>query len=109
MMGFPADMSRTSRFMGTRGEVDADFESGTIRIGEIRSEKMTTISKGQSSLGHGGGDEGFARAFVDAVRHPYPQARLEANIQGLVSAGGAASSLLTREPYVWRIFVKKQK
>lgn len=57
---------RFTRIYGTQGELEAD--SNTIKVYDFKTEK-TKVWRPEIDLlsGHGGGDAGLARAFVDAI------------------------------------------
>lgn len=57
---------RFTRIYGTQGELQAD--SNTITVYDFKTEK-TKVWRPEIDLlsGHGGGDSGLARAFVDAI------------------------------------------
>lgn len=57
---------RFTRIYGTQGELQAD--SNTIKVYDFKTDK-TTVWKPEVDFtsGHGGGDAGLARAFVDAI------------------------------------------
>ena len=68
MHGFAAVPSRTLRVSGTLGELWGCFEKGEIEVhrhGELAPER---IEVPYTPFGHGGGDEGLLRHFVDVVR-----------------------------------------
>lgn len=68
MHGFAAVAGRTIRVSGALGELRGSFEKGEIEIhmhGEVSPE---VIEVPFSPIGHGGGDEGLQRHFVDVVR-----------------------------------------
>ncbi len=68
MHGFAAVGTRTIRVSGALGELRGSFEKGEIEIhmhGEVSPE---VIDVPFTHIGHGGGDEGLQRHFVDVVR-----------------------------------------
>ncbi|ROW11245.1 hypothetical protein VMCG_01516 [Cytospora schulzeri] len=56
---------RFSKIYGTNGEIYAD--SYTITIEDFNTGKKTKFTPQVESLGHGGGDLGLARQFVEAI------------------------------------------
>ena len=68
MHGFAAVPGRTIRASGTLGELRGSFEKGVIEVhrhGELEPD-VTHVPF--SPAGHGGGDEGLIRHFVEVVR-----------------------------------------
>jgi predicted dehydrogenase len=68
MQGFAATPTRTIRATGTQAELRGCFDKGEIevhRLGEIAPERIVVPF---DPFGHGGGDEGLIRHFVDVVR-----------------------------------------
>ena len=68
MHGFAAVPGRTIRASGTLGELRGTFEKGEIEVhmhGELSPEVITIPF---AAVGHGGGDQGLIRHFVDVVR-----------------------------------------
>ena len=68
MHGFAAVPGRTIRASGTLGELRGTFEKGEIEVhmhGQISPE---VIRIPFALVGHGGGDQGLLRHFVDVVR-----------------------------------------
>lgn len=56
---------RFTRIYGTNGEIYAD--SYTITVEDFNTGKTTTHTPRMESLGHGGGDLGLTRQFVEAI------------------------------------------
>lgn len=56
---------RFTRIYGTQGEIYAD--SYTITVEDFNTGKTTTHTPRMESLGHGGGDLGLTRKFVEAI------------------------------------------
>jgi predicted dehydrogenase len=68
MHGFAAVPGRTIRASGSLGELRGTFEKGEIEVhmhGELSPEVITIPF---AAIGHGGGDQGLLRHFVDVVR-----------------------------------------
>jgi predicted dehydrogenase len=68
MHGFAAAPLRTVRVSGTRGEVAGAFEEGDIRVLPHGQATPEHIRVPYTPVGHGGGDQGLLRHFVEAVR-----------------------------------------
>jgi len=60
-----AQCERRGRVYGTEGEID--YNSKTIRVFEFASNSAKVHNPAQPGGGHGGGDAGLARQFVQAV------------------------------------------
>ena len=57
---------RRGRVYGTKGEIE--YDSKTIRVYNFDSKKAQTHHPHQPDGGHGGGDQGLAMAFFNAVK-----------------------------------------
>lgn len=67
MSGFSHDISRTVQIMGTMGEIRGYMEKNDIQLYRFGAKPETvpvTLEEG----GHGGGDEGLMRSFLEQVR-----------------------------------------
>ncbi len=71
MVGLCSYSGRRTRIMGTRGDIVGDMKTFThtdFASGEkIRWDNTTRDIDGYQKSGHGGGDAGFVRDFIDAV------------------------------------------
>ena len=68
MCGFTADISRYTKFMGTKGEIIADMAANTIRLTEFgRETKVIKIRKSEDFSRHGGGDNRMVEDFLDMI------------------------------------------
>lgn len=88
MSGFTHEISRTVQIMGTLGEIRGHMENNEIRLYPFGQEQIlvpVTVGEG----GHGGGDEGLIREFLNDVRNGQ---RSEG--QGLTSAEASVQSHL---------------
>jgi hypothetical protein len=68
MHGFAAAQLRTIAVSGTRGELVGAFERGEIRILSHGSGTPEEIRMPYNPAGHGGGDEGLLRHFLEAMQ-----------------------------------------
>lgn len=68
MCGFTADISRYTKFMGTKGEIIADMAANTIQLTEFgREAKVIKIRKSEDFSRHGGGDNRMVEDFLDMI------------------------------------------
>ncbi len=82
MIAFTNKGGRRTTICGTRGEIITDSKLITIRHfldNSTREVDTNVINDGGIASGHGGGDFGLTRAFVDAVEH-HDQSRLVTGI-----------------------------
>ena len=68
MHGFAAAPLRTIRVSGTKGELVGAFEQGEIRVLPHGQGSPEHIRVPYSPIGHGGGDQGLLRHFLEAVQ-----------------------------------------
>ncbi len=66
--GFAAAPLRTIAVSGTRGELVGAFERGEIRVLAHGSGAPEHLRVPYSPVGHGGGDEGLLRHFLQAMQ-----------------------------------------
>lgn len=86
LSAFTHDMSRTLKLMGTEGEIRAHLGKNEVtihRFGEAGGEPVLLPGSGS---GHGGGDDGLMRSFLQQVQ--------EGRADGLTSAQIAAETHL---------------
>ena len=67
MSGFTMEIHRSITLFGTAGEITGDMESKKITIKDFISRNIETISVGETTSGHSGGDAGFITDFVRMV------------------------------------------
>jgi hypothetical protein len=70
MHGHAYEESRTMRYDGTRATLRSkfDYRTGWIEIHDHRTGRVEQLTLPVGPSGHGGGDFGIVRAFVQAVR-----------------------------------------
>lgn len=78
MSAFTSDISRTTHFMGTNGEIYCDMLNNSIKILNFTTGEIQTIII-PAQDGHSGGDWGLMRSFIR-------QLTTDGNVQGLTSA-----------------------
>lgn len=97
MSAFTRDISRTLKIMGTRGELRADMEGNWVEIREFITNNTYELAVASDSSGHGGGDDGIMRAFIDAVTGKQPfSASAEGAVISHLMAFAAEKSRLER-------------
>ena len=70
MTGFSADFCRQLKIFGTKGQIEANMGTGEIILQRFGHEKkQIPIDTGNRVSGHGGGDFGIMRDFVDVLRN----------------------------------------
>ena len=102
MTAFTTDAARQLKLTGTKAQIEADMERGTIllhRFGESAAQQIPVRQPRQSdSYGHGGGDYFLMRDFVRAVRSGGAENRTDAavSLQGHLICFAAEESRTRR-------------
>jgi len=99
MTAFTGKVSRITRFMGTHGEVRANTETNKIEIYDFRNDSVKVIDVKEPDSGHGGGDSGIMRDFLDLVKTDKVEKRYTT---GRVSIGSHVMALLAEESRIKR-------
>lgn len=86
MSGFTHNISRSIQVMGTKGELRGYMEKRAFTVYDFVTGEQQEMTVAQSSSGHGGGDEGIVRSFLQEVRG-YGSGR-----EGLTSASASVRS-----------------
>ncbi|NMA85560.1 MAG: Gfo/Idh/MocA family oxidoreductase [Epulopiscium sp.] len=68
MCAFTNEVSRTMKLMGTKGEIRAVMEKNLIEVTDFSTGKIEQIIYDEAVHGHGGGDYGIMKDFVEQVR-----------------------------------------
>lgn len=68
MSAFSYDCSRELKFMGSRGEIRGKLEEDCLLATDFLTGETERISIDTVKEGHGGGDEGIMRAFLQMIR-----------------------------------------
>jgi len=99
MTAFTGKVSRITRFMGTHGEVRANTETNKIEIYDFRNDSVKVIDVKEPDSGHGGGDSGIMRDFLDLVKNDKVEKRYTT---GRVSIESHVMALLAEESRIKR-------
>jgi predicted dehydrogenase len=85
MSAFTYEGGRSMKLMGTKGQIRCDMEKNEIEVRDFYSGLKEVIHVNAGSEGHGGGDFGIMRDFVELVRSG-------GNKKGLTSASESVQS-----------------
>lgn len=69
MCGFTREQTRITQIMGTKGEIRGNMEENKISIFNFLTKQETVIHFDQPIGGHGGGDRGIMRKFLQEIRN----------------------------------------
>jgi 23S rRNA-/tRNA-specific pseudouridylate synthase len=102
MHGHSDTEGRTMRYDGTKATLYGDFSDGRpheLRIHDHGSSNVEVIHPQAGDSGHGGGDEGLMRAFVQTLRgeHVPHQTSARASLESHLMAFAAEESRLTHQ------------
>lgn len=87
MSAFTFESGRSLKIMGTHGQIRGDMEKNVIEITSFITRETETIHLDADVAGHGGGDAGIIRDFVNLVRS-------DGKEKGLTGAGISLQSHL---------------
>jgi len=68
MCGFTHNQTRTVQIMGTKGEIRGDMAADKYTLYDFVTKEVTETKISSGTFGHGGGDEGIVRSFIQEVR-----------------------------------------
>jgi predicted dehydrogenase len=69
MCAFTYEGGRSIKYMGSKGQIRCDMERNEIEVRDFVTGDREIIIPDGAAEGHGGGDLGIMRDFVDLVRH----------------------------------------
>jgi len=113
MCAFTNDCNRTIKLMGTKGEIRGDLNKNEIEMIDFLTGKRQIIStacEDETGYGHGGGDFGIMRDFVELIRKGYSkEAEQSANtsLQGHLMAFAAEQSRIEKKSVDMREYIAK--
>ncbi|MBO1913030.1 hypothetical protein J4G37_50520, partial [Microvirga sp. 3-52] len=67
MCGFTREQTRMVQIMGTKGEIRGNMEENSISIYDFLTKHETIIKFDNPVGGHGGGDNGIVRSFLNDI------------------------------------------
>ncbi|MBL4934618.1 Gfo/Idh/MocA family oxidoreductase [Clostridium sp. YIM B02515] len=85
MCAFTYEGGRSIKLMGTKGQIRCDLDKNVIEVRSFVTGKREDINLDVSADGHGGGDLGIMRDFVELVRN-------EGKVEGVTSASVSVQS-----------------
>ncbi|MWV46078.1 gfo/Idh/MocA family oxidoreductase [Paenibacillus sp. HJL G12] len=96
MCGFTQDNTRIVQIMGTKGDIRGNMEDDTITVHSFVTKEKRLVPIEVSESGHGGGDAGIVRSFIDEVRH-YGERNTESLSSASVSVGSHLMAFAAEE------------
>lgn len=87
MCAFTYEGGRSMKLMGTHGQILCDMDKNQIEVRDFGTGKSENVCIEADSRGHGGGDKGIMRDFVELIRN-------EDGKKGLTSASESVQSHL---------------
>src|SRR5690625_6653322 len=67
MCGFTRDQNRTVQIMGTKGEIRGNMKDNRLSVYDFLTDHETVIHLKKPVGGHGGGDQGIMRSFLNEL------------------------------------------
>lgn len=67
MSGFTRDQTRVIQIMGTKGDIRGNMEDNRISVFDFLTQSETIIQLDTPPSGHGGGDRGIVRSFLQEL------------------------------------------
>jgi len=87
MTAFTYEGGRSIKIMGSHGQIRADMDKNVIDVTNFSTRETTAINLEVDNAGHGGGDTGIMRDFVQLVQS-------DGQVEGLTSADISVKSHL---------------
>lgn len=110
MCAFTNEVSRTLKLMGTKGEIRGAMEKNEIEIINFGKNEKKVISLKQSKIGHGGGDYGIVREFIQLINNGKGSSgwasSADVSVQGSLMAFAAEEARLTNRVISMQEYLK---
>lgn len=91
-----AEANRTMVIFGTEATLYADLENAVVKVKYIEPKDEIVYKLDTISVGHGGGDQGIYRNFIDSIRSGKYEDKNDA-LAGLLSTGIAIAGEISME------------
>ena len=85
MSAFTREQTRIVQIMGTKGEIRGNMQTNEISIFDFLTREEKVVKFPEVSSGHGGGDEGIIRDFIDAINESDEKASRSVASKSLIS------------------------
>src|SRR5699024_9629186 len=85
MSAFTREQKRIVQIMGTKGEIRENMQTNEISIFDFLTREEKVVKFPEVSSGHGGGDEGIIRDFIDAINESDEKASRSVASKSLIS------------------------
>ena len=107
MTSFTNEITRTIHIMGTKGELWGDMNDPIIRVKPFGQNELS-IKVDQAEGGHGGGDEGVMKRFINALKYDWDTTKdVEIAVVGHLLAFASETSRLEHKIVDYQAFVEE--
>lgn len=107
MTAFTNEIKRSIHIMGSKGELTGDMSDPLIHIKPF-GEKEYTIKVDTPASGHGGGDDGVMKRFINALKYDWDTEKdLEIAVTGHLMALAAEKARLENRVVDYQTFVEE--
>ena len=107
MTAFTHENTRTIKIMGSLGEIRGHMEKNEIEVHQFGMNQVRTIHTESGDTGHGGGDYGIMREFVDMIQNTDSFDNLEGSVVSHIMAFAAEQSRLEKRTVDFTRFVEE--